>query len=114
MLLLDSSLEVTSSCDKGRNVVVTLRCNPDRGTQGELTVPRYCLSPFLSSCPSLSISLFLFQSCSETAASKEITSKRRDLKEVQARNELQAQFTETLHPLVTDKLVRSLLLLPGS
>uniref|UniRef100_A0A8C8HAY8 MRH domain-containing protein n=1 Tax=Oncorhynchus tshawytscha TaxID=74940 RepID=A0A8C8HAY8_ONCTS len=44
------SLEVTSSCDKGRNVVVTLRCNPDRSTQGELTVPSQCPAGTCDGC----------------------------------------------------------------
>lgn len=34
------SLETTSSCESGRSVVVTLRCNPDKSTTGELSVPR--------------------------------------------------------------------------
>ena len=41
------SLETTSSCESGRSAVVTLRCNPDMSTKGELSVPRYCLSSVL-------------------------------------------------------------------
>lgn len=41
------SLETTSSCELGRSVVVRLRCNPDKSTTGELSVPRSFLSTSL-------------------------------------------------------------------
>ncbi|CAB1323156.1 unnamed protein product, partial [Coregonus sp. 'balchen'] len=44
------SLEATSSCEAGRNVVVTLRCNSERSTQGELTVPSQCPAGTCDGC----------------------------------------------------------------
>ncbi|KAL0968318.1 hypothetical protein UPYG_G00265270 [Umbra pygmaea] len=44
------SLEPTSSCDSGRTVVVTLRCNPDRSTKGEFTVPSQCPAGTCDGC----------------------------------------------------------------
>ncbi|KAI3371380.1 hypothetical protein L3Q82_023980 [Scortum barcoo] len=44
------SLEVTSSCDSGRSAVVTLRCNPEKSTKGELSVPRKCLAGTCDGC----------------------------------------------------------------
>lgn len=35
------SLEAMSSCPSGRSTVVTLRCNPEKSTRGDLSVPRY-------------------------------------------------------------------------
>lgn len=48
VLVLVRSLQVTSSCESGRSVVLTLRCDPQRSSKGELSVPRY-----LSLCPPL-------------------------------------------------------------
>jgi len=45
------SLEPTSSCESGRSTVVTLRCNAERSTKGELTVPRYFISVTVSLIP---------------------------------------------------------------
>lgn len=39
--VLFRSLEATSSCPSGRSTVVTLRCNPEKSTKGDLSVPRY-------------------------------------------------------------------------
>uniref|UniRef100_A0A4W6DDT8 Endosome-lysosome associated apoptosis and autophagy regulator family member 2a n=1 Tax=Lates calcarifer TaxID=8187 RepID=A0A4W6DDT8_LATCA len=46
------SLEATSSCESGRSAVVTLRCNPEKSTKGELSVPRYhtSIAVCLGSC----------------------------------------------------------------
>lgn len=46
-VLSTSSPQVTASCERGRSTVITLRCNPEKGERGELTVPR-CV--FLLSC----------------------------------------------------------------
>ncbi len=35
------STQVTASCDQGRSSVITVRCNPEKSEQGELSVPRY-------------------------------------------------------------------------
>lgn len=44
------SLEPTSSCDSGRSAVVTLRCNPDKSTKGELSVPSQCPAGTCNGC----------------------------------------------------------------
>uniref|UniRef100_A0A8C2WKL1 Endosome-lysosome associated apoptosis and autophagy regulator family member 2a n=1 Tax=Cyclopterus lumpus TaxID=8103 RepID=A0A8C2WKL1_CYCLU len=44
------SLEPTSSCESGRSAVVTLRCNPERSTKGELTVPSQCPAGTCDGC----------------------------------------------------------------
>uniref|UniRef100_A0A3Q4IE26 Endosome-lysosome associated apoptosis and autophagy regulator family member 2a n=1 Tax=Neolamprologus brichardi TaxID=32507 RepID=A0A3Q4IE26_NEOBR len=44
------SLETTSSCESGRSVVVTLRCNPDKSTTGELSVPSQCPAGTCDGC----------------------------------------------------------------
>lgn len=36
------SMETTSSCESGRSTVLTLRCNPEKSTKGELSVPSQC------------------------------------------------------------------------
>lgn len=38
--LSTSSPQLTASCEHGRSAVVTLRCNPEKGERGDLTVPR--------------------------------------------------------------------------
>ncbi|XP_030646148.1 UPF0577 protein KIAA1324-like [Chanos chanos] len=44
------STEATSSCDKGRNAVVTLRCNPDKTSRGDLAVPSQCPAGTCDGC----------------------------------------------------------------
>lgn len=39
--VLFRSVEAMSSCPLGRSTVVTLRCNPEKSTGGDLSVPRY-------------------------------------------------------------------------
>lgn len=46
--LLVRSLEATSSCESGRSAVLTLRCNPQKSTKGDLSVPRYNISVTVS------------------------------------------------------------------
>lgn len=43
-VLSPSSPQVTGSCEGGRSAVVTLRCKPEKGEGGELTVPRCVFS----------------------------------------------------------------------
>uniref|UniRef100_A0A8C1MVU7 KIAA1324 like n=1 Tax=Cyprinus carpio TaxID=7962 RepID=A0A8C1MVU7_CYPCA len=35
------SSQVTTSCQRGRNAVVSLRCNPEKTAKGDISVPRY-------------------------------------------------------------------------
>ncbi|XP_032379813.1 UPF0577 protein KIAA1324-like [Etheostoma spectabile] len=44
------SLEATSSCESGRSAVVTLRCNPEKNTKGELSVPSQCPAGTCDGC----------------------------------------------------------------
>ncbi|XP_034032516.1 UPF0577 protein KIAA1324-like [Thalassophryne amazonica] len=44
------SLGVTSSCQLGRSVVVTLRCNPQKSAKGELSVPSQCPAGTCDGC----------------------------------------------------------------
>ncbi|XP_022610407.1 UPF0577 protein KIAA1324-like [Seriola dumerili] len=44
------SFEATSSCDSGRSAVVTLRCNPEKSTKGELSVPSQCPAGTCDGC----------------------------------------------------------------
>ncbi|KAI4825305.1 hypothetical protein KUCAC02_020991 [Chaenocephalus aceratus] len=44
------SLEATSSCELGRSTVVTLRCNPEKSTKGELSVPSRCPAGTCDGC----------------------------------------------------------------
>uniref|UniRef100_A0A3B4FHY3 UPF0577 protein KIAA1324-like n=1 Tax=Pundamilia nyererei TaxID=303518 RepID=A0A3B4FHY3_9CICH len=44
------SLQTTSSCESGRSVVVTLRCNPYKSTTGELSVPSQCPAGTCDGC----------------------------------------------------------------
>ncbi|KAM9376871.1 endosome/lysosome-associated apoptosis and autophagy regulator family member 2 isoform 2-T2 [Pholidichthys leucotaenia] len=44
------SLEMTSSCVSGRSVVLTLRCNPNKSTKGELSVPSKCTAGTCDGC----------------------------------------------------------------
>uniref|UniRef100_A0A665VDZ5 UPF0577 protein KIAA1324-like n=1 Tax=Echeneis naucrates TaxID=173247 RepID=A0A665VDZ5_ECHNA len=44
------SLEATQSCESGRSAVVTLRCNPEKGTEGELSVPSQCPAGTCDGC----------------------------------------------------------------
>ncbi|XP_026865487.2 endosome/lysosome-associated apoptosis and autophagy regulator family member 2 [Electrophorus electricus] len=44
------SLQATASCEKGRNTVVTLRCNPEQGAKGEISVPRECPAGTCDGC----------------------------------------------------------------
>uniref|UniRef100_A0A4W6DDP6 Endosome-lysosome associated apoptosis and autophagy regulator family member 2a n=1 Tax=Lates calcarifer TaxID=8187 RepID=A0A4W6DDP6_LATCA len=44
------SLEATSSCESGRSAVVTLRCNPEKSTKGELSVPSQCPAGTCDGC----------------------------------------------------------------
>lgn len=52
--VLFRSLEATSSCPSGRSTVVTLRCDPEKSTTGDLSVPR-CRS----SDPTITFALYL-------------------------------------------------------
>uniref|UniRef100_A0A673BBS9 Si:dkey-153k10.9 n=1 Tax=Sphaeramia orbicularis TaxID=375764 RepID=A0A673BBS9_9TELE len=36
------SMQPTGSCENGRSSIITLRCNPDKSGQGELTLPSAC------------------------------------------------------------------------
>lgn len=40
IVLSTSSPQVTASCEHGRSAIITLRCNPEKGERGALTVPR--------------------------------------------------------------------------
>lgn len=60
--VLFRSVEAMSSCPLGRSTVVTLRCNPEKSTGGDLSVPRYH-SPGLTITEGLSPHLSV-QSCS--------------------------------------------------
>ncbi|XP_053282951.1 endosome/lysosome-associated apoptosis and autophagy regulator family member 2 [Pleuronectes platessa] len=44
------SLEATSSCESGRSAVLTLRCNPERSTKGELSVSSQCPAGTCDGC----------------------------------------------------------------
>ncbi|KAM7414457.1 hypothetical protein PAMA_019331 [Pampus argenteus] len=44
------SLEATPSCESGRSAVVTLRCNPEKSTKGELSVPSQCPAGTCDGC----------------------------------------------------------------
>ncbi|KAM8892856.1 endosome/lysosome-associated apoptosis and autophagy regulator family member 2 [Spinachia spinachia] len=44
------SLEPTSSCELGRSAVVTLRCNAEESTKGELSVPSQCPAGTCDGC----------------------------------------------------------------
>uniref|UniRef100_A0A7N6BBL7 MRH domain-containing protein n=1 Tax=Anabas testudineus TaxID=64144 RepID=A0A7N6BBL7_ANATE len=44
------SSEMTSSCETGRSAVVTLRCNPEKSTKGELSVPSQCPAGTCDGC----------------------------------------------------------------
>uniref|UniRef100_A0A1A7XH72 KIAA1324-like n=1 Tax=Iconisemion striatum TaxID=60296 RepID=A0A1A7XH72_9TELE len=44
------SLEATSSCESGRSAVVTLRCNPDKSANGQLSVPSLCSEGTCDGC----------------------------------------------------------------
>uniref|UniRef100_A0A7N9AQC9 Endosome-lysosome associated apoptosis and autophagy regulator family member 2a n=1 Tax=Mastacembelus armatus TaxID=205130 RepID=A0A7N9AQC9_9TELE len=44
------SLEATSSCESGRSAVVTLRCDPEKSTKGELAVPSQCPAATCDGC----------------------------------------------------------------
>ncbi|XP_056137128.1 endosome/lysosome-associated apoptosis and autophagy regulator family member 2 [Lampris incognitus] len=44
------SLAATSSCEAGRSAVVTLRCNPERSSKGELAVPSQCTAGTCDGC----------------------------------------------------------------
>lgn len=46
IVLSTSSPQVTASCEHGRSAIITLRCNPEKGERGALTVPR-CVFFFL-------------------------------------------------------------------
>ncbi|XP_035257144.1 endosome/lysosome-associated apoptosis and autophagy regulator family member 2-like [Anguilla anguilla] len=44
------SPQATSSCDKGRNAVITLRCNPEKPARGELGVSSKCPAGTCDGC----------------------------------------------------------------
>ncbi|KAB5541997.1 hypothetical protein PHYPO_G00086360 [Pangasianodon hypophthalmus] len=44
------SPQVTASCEHGRSAVITLRCNPEKGERGELTVPSKCPAGTCDGC----------------------------------------------------------------
>uniref|UniRef100_A0A3P8V1V3 Endosome-lysosome associated apoptosis and autophagy regulator family member 2 n=2 Tax=Cynoglossus semilaevis TaxID=244447 RepID=A0A3P8V1V3_CYNSE len=44
------SSDSTSSCDSGRSVVVTLRCNPEKSIKGDLSVPSQCPAGTCDGC----------------------------------------------------------------
>ncbi|XP_035520234.1 endosome/lysosome-associated apoptosis and autophagy regulator family member 2 [Morone saxatilis] len=44
------SLETTSSCESGRSAVLTLRCNPEKSTKGDLSVPSKCPAGTCDGC----------------------------------------------------------------
>uniref|UniRef100_A0AAR2LP84 MRH domain-containing protein n=1 Tax=Pygocentrus nattereri TaxID=42514 RepID=A0AAR2LP84_PYGNA len=44
------SPQTTSSCENGRNTVVTLRCNPEKSAKGEISVPRECPAGTCDGC----------------------------------------------------------------
>ncbi|XP_028814403.1 UPF0577 protein KIAA1324-like isoform X2 [Denticeps clupeoides] len=44
------SPQVTSSCESGRHAVVTLRCNPEKSSRGELSVPSQCPAGTCDGC----------------------------------------------------------------
>lgn len=44
------SSEATSSCASGRSVVVRLRCNPEKTTKGEISVPSQCPAGTCDGC----------------------------------------------------------------
>uniref|UniRef100_A0A8C4IFQ8 Endosome-lysosome associated apoptosis and autophagy regulator family member 2a n=1 Tax=Dicentrarchus labrax TaxID=13489 RepID=A0A8C4IFQ8_DICLA len=44
------SLETTSSCESGRSAVLTLRCNPEKSTKGDLSVPSRCPAGTCDGC----------------------------------------------------------------
>ncbi|XP_018585999.1 UPF0577 protein KIAA1324-like [Scleropages formosus] len=44
------SPQATSSCDRGRNTVIKLRCNPEKSARGELTLPRKCPAGTCDGC----------------------------------------------------------------
>ncbi|XP_048874326.1 endosome/lysosome-associated apoptosis and autophagy regulator family member 2-like [Brienomyrus brachyistius] len=54
------SPQATSSCDKGRHTVITLRCNPEKTERGELSVPSKCPAGTCDGC----IFNFLWESSS--------------------------------------------------
>ncbi|GAA6101845.1 endosome/lysosome-associated apoptosis and autophagy regulator family member 2 [Tachysurus ichikawai] len=44
------SPQTTSSCQNGRNTVLTLRCNPEKSSKGEISVPRECPAGTCDGC----------------------------------------------------------------
>uniref|UniRef100_A0A8C5PKK2 Endosome-lysosome associated apoptosis and autophagy regulator family member 2 n=1 Tax=Leptobrachium leishanense TaxID=445787 RepID=A0A8C5PKK2_9ANUR len=48
--LFFNSSSVTSSCDKGRATVISLRCNPSMNGVGEITTPRQCPAGTCDGC----------------------------------------------------------------
>uniref|UniRef100_A0A8C9W3D2 Endosome-lysosome associated apoptosis and autophagy regulator family member 2 n=1 Tax=Scleropages formosus TaxID=113540 RepID=A0A8C9W3D2_SCLFO len=46
----EKSSSATSSCDRGRNTVIKLRCNPEKSARGELTLPRKCPAGTCDGC----------------------------------------------------------------
>ncbi|XP_062861367.1 UPF0577 protein KIAA1324-like homolog isoform X1 [Trichomycterus rosablanca] len=44
------SPQLTGSCEHGRSAVITLRCNPEKGERGELTVPSKCPAGTCDGC----------------------------------------------------------------
>uniref|UniRef100_A0A8B9L8N4 Si:dkey-153k10.9 n=1 Tax=Astyanax mexicanus TaxID=7994 RepID=A0A8B9L8N4_ASTMX len=48
--LYPSSPLVTASCEHGRSAVITLRCNPEKGERGELTVSSKCPAGTCDGC----------------------------------------------------------------
>uniref|UniRef100_W5K073 Endosome-lysosome associated apoptosis and autophagy regulator family member 2a n=1 Tax=Astyanax mexicanus TaxID=7994 RepID=W5K073_ASTMX len=47
---LGESPQTTSSCENGRNTVVTLRCSPEKTAKGEISVPRQCPAGTCDGC----------------------------------------------------------------
>ncbi|MCJ8733179.1 hypothetical protein PDJAM_G00220150 [Pangasius djambal] len=44
------SPQTTSSCQNGRNTVLTLRCNPEKSSKGEISAPRECPAGTCDGC----------------------------------------------------------------
>ncbi|KAI3366634.1 hypothetical protein L3Q82_009319 [Scortum barcoo] len=44
------STQATASCEQGRSSVITVRCNPEKSEQGEVSVPRNCSAGTCDGC----------------------------------------------------------------
>lgn len=50
---------MTASCDQGRSSVITIRCNPEKSDQGDLSVPRWATGTNLRFTTTCTISVLL-------------------------------------------------------